>query len=80
MKKQLFILVYFCLTSPRYLLIPDTFVGSRRTIWNPPTYLALKTMEPGVPCNYRVQEEETKCLFGLMCRGGRLWSFFGSVC
>ena len=63
------------------LLILDIFVGPHQTFWNapPPTYLALRTMERGVPCNYRVREEETKRqIFGLMCRGVRLWSFSGS--
>ena len=33
----------------------------------------------GGPCNYRLQEEEMKRqLFGLMCKGGRLWLFAGN--
>ena len=32
-----------------------------------------------VLCNYQMREEETeRQIFGLMCRGGRLWSFAGS--
>ena len=76
MKKQfLFLLIYFCL-------------GRRWAIWTPTlhpspppitTYLVLKTMERGVPCNYWVREKETKReIFALICRGGRLWSFRGS--
>ena len=35
----------------------------------------------GVPSNYWVCEEEMKRqIFGLMCRGGRLWLFAGSCC
>ena len=35
----------------------------------------------GVPCDYLVREEGTKRLiFGLMCRGGRLWSYFLVAC
>ena len=71
--------------TPR-LLILDTFVGPRATIRTPlPTTLLMWHCEEygfqnrDVSCNYRVQEEEKKRqIFGLMYRGGLLWSFAGS--
>ena len=50
--------------------MPDTFVGPRPTMHTPPhLFGTVKSID-------RVLEEETKHqIFGLMCRGDRLWSF-----
>ena len=74
------------INTPRLLRF-DTFSGPRPTIQTPsppPSPLTLHCKEylfpnQGGPCNYWVRGEEKKPkTFGLMCRGGRLWSIAGS--
>ena len=62
--------------SPRLLML-DIFVSLRPIILTPFPFIwhceEYVFQNVGVPCNYRVREEETKRqTFGLLCRVGRL--------
>ena len=72
-------LIFLSLQKQAYpiFLAPHRYCESKR---QSPSLTAYVFQILGSPCNYQVWEEKIKHqLFGLMCKGDRLWSFAGSL-
>ena len=68
------ILIHFC--RPPFYAAPSPPTHTRTKLFGTEDYVF---HDRRVLCNYQMREEETeRQIFGLMCRGRRLWSFAGS--